>query len=204
MEIDTMKTITALTVVILLLAGCIPSLHPLFTPNDLEFEPAMLGGWQRASETWIFEKADENTFRLIHSDNSAKGTEFDAHLVKLGDQRYLDLKMTKYNKDEPETTSMGAASLIGAHLFMKVWQVTPTLRLSHLDNEWLEKYLAENPSSLRHELVELQPGVADTAGDTAVVLTASTKDLQAFVRIHQADLFPSDNIMDFARSAPVE
>ena len=33
------------------LAGCIPSLHPLFTEDDLIFEPKLLGTWAKSKET---------------------------------------------------------------------------------------------------------------------------------------------------------
>ena len=40
------------------LAGCIQTLHPLYTENDLTFDAALIGVWgeDNSKETWAFEK----------------------------------------------------------------------------------------------------------------------------------------------------
>ena len=52
----------------LMLAGCVPSLNPLYTEEDLIFEPKLVGVWAEnaeAKERWTFEQAGEKDYRVI-------------------------------------------------------------------------------------------------------------------------------------------
>src|SRR5207245_7376674 len=92
-----MRSLTALLTLGLLLAlgGCIPSLHPLYTDNDVVFDPALLGQWVRAErdskQTLTFTKADKNAYKLVQTDDSSNGV-YIAHLVKLDGKLFLDIK----------------------------------------------------------------------------------------------------------------
>jgi hypothetical protein len=54
---------------------------------------------------------------------------------------------------------------------VRVNQVTPSLSVSAVDEDWLMGYLKEHPTALVH-----------TFRDTDVVLTGSTEDIQKFFR----------------------
>lgn len=58
---------------------------------------------------------------------------------------------------------------LSVHTFAHVKQIKPTLQMSFPNPGWLKKLVAENPEAIRHEKI-----------DGEVVLTASTKELQAF------------------------
>jgi hypothetical protein len=77
----------------LVLAGCVPSLHPLFTDSDLVFDHQLLGTWSQrdSKDSWTFEKSGTNAYRLSTTDRPfAVGGEpdgkrsalFEAHLCR--------------------------------------------------------------------------------------------------------------------------
>lgn len=163
-----MRYITASIIVgfLLMLAACVPSLHPLYTDKDLIFEPALLGAWVEAKadskSTLTFSKVADTEYKMVSGEGSDKKSIFIAHLVKLGDKRFLDVK--------PDPASEPDCSGLPWHMFFYVSQIEPTLRMWDLNDKWLEKLLKKNPSLLKHEVVD---------GD--LVLTASTKQLQRFL-----------------------
>jgi hypothetical protein len=99
-EDQTMRTMknTLIITASLLLAGCnleqarVHTIHPFYTDRTTIFDPAILG-------TWIVEHDDFEMDFLSNKDESylltwnvGKDTiAFDAHLVQLGQHRYLDL-----------------------------------------------------------------------------------------------------------------
>jgi len=60
--------------------------------------------------------------------------------------------------------------LLRARTFFLVRQIEPRLRVSAMNPDWLKKYLQRNPAAIRHEVV-----------DGRIVLTAATRELQAFL-----------------------
>src|SRR6266699_4476433 len=92
-----MKKILSASVFVVLcgLSGCIPtSINPLYTGQDLVFDPALIGVWRSegdSKETWAFEKAGDTKYTFIYTDAEGKTGRFEAHLLKLGHTRFLDL-----------------------------------------------------------------------------------------------------------------
>ena len=166
-----MRYITASFIagLLLVLAACVPSLHPLYTDKDLIFEPALLGEWAEAKpdskSTLTFSKAGDKEYKLVSGDGPDKKSMFIARLVKLGDKLFLDVK--------PDPASEPDCSGLPWHMFFYVSRIEPTLRMWDLNDKWLEKLLKKDPSLLKHEVVD---------GD--LVLTASTKQLQSFLLRH--------------------
>jgi hypothetical protein len=170
---------------LLVLAACVPSLHPLYTDNDLTFEPALLGEWIEAKpdskSTLTFSKAGEKEYKLVSGDRGEKQSSFIARLVKLGDKRFLDVKPDPaFERDN--------CSGLPWHMFFYVSQIEPTLRIWDLNDKWLEKLLKANPSLLKHEVVD---------GD--LVLTASTRQLQSFLLRHLNTTGAFTDPVDYAR-----
>ena len=54
-------------VLLLTLAGCVFSLHPLYTDEDLVFDPALVGTWAQdnSGNTWEFGKGNRNNYELV-------------------------------------------------------------------------------------------------------------------------------------------
>ena len=123
-----MRALKALTVVAaaLLVGGCWTlSIEPLYTEADIVSEFGLVGVWGDTSgssdETWTFLMTQEGRYRLITEEEDAPDGVFEAHLVRLGDQLYLDLY-----PEEPETgNEMYVGHLIPAHSFWRIdWKAT--------------------------------------------------------------------------------
>ena len=79
--------------VLTLIAGCIPSLNPVYTDETLTFEPALLGVWKQpaAKARWDFAKLDDKTYRLSYTDENGQQGRFLGRLAKLDSELFLDL-----------------------------------------------------------------------------------------------------------------
>ena len=164
----------ALGLTALIFGGCVvSSVFPFYTEKDVVFEPALLGSWTKAEggseeEVWKFDKAGDRSYRftLIQSQNA---TVMEGHAFKLEELLFLDV----FSMDQD-------VRVIPPHYLFRVSQTTPTLKLVALDNERMRAFLAKDPSALAHHLVKN----SDNPEDVRVVLTASTADLQRFIRKH--------------------
>ncbi|MCL4177552.1 MAG: hypothetical protein KJ072_07370 [Verrucomicrobia bacterium] len=176
----------------LMLAGCVPSLNPLYTDEDLVFEPKLVGVWAEnaeAKERWTFEQAGEKAYRVIYEEDGERG-EFEVRLLRLGDQLYLDFFPNDEAMKSMERNDLYKYHWLPAHTFARVYQVEPELSMAFMNPDWLAKRLKAEPDAIAHVM----------RGDDAVVLTASTKALQAFVRKHADEAFGEGKPSDAADS----
>jgi hypothetical protein len=155
-----------------LLAGCVPSLHPLYTDQDVIFDQSILGVWgdDNSKETWALTRDGEKEYKLVHTDEDGKKGEFVAHLLKVEGRMFLDLYPV-----EPELpqNDFYRGHLLRAHTFAAVLQIEPAIRISILNPEWLKKLLDKQLSALRHEKV-----------NDEILITASPKELKKFLLTH--------------------
>jgi hypothetical protein len=181
-----------------LLGGCVPvvSIHPLFTKDNVVLDDKIVGTWvDDANEPdmiWQFSKAQEpnGAYKLIlRNKEGAKGS-FLVHLVKLESQRFLDVYPDEFPCDMNDPNKMdwhfNAFFLVPAHTFIRLDSVGPELKMRLTQDEKLEKLLTAEPNTIAHAKV-----------DGRIVLTASTKELQAFVLKYAADerLFPDETVL---------
>ena len=169
----------------LILGGCIPSLHPLYTDDTLVFDEALLGKWistgDNDEQIWQFSKAGENEYELRILQDDKEGR-FEAHLLELDGTRYLDLYPAE-NKSLENLNDVYKMHLVAAHTFMIV-----NLSESNLQLNWfMHELLEDDPNLLQHEKVNKDQ----------IILTASTEDLQRFVIEHADEIDP--NGMEFIR-----
>jgi hypothetical protein len=179
-----------------LLGGCLPviSLHPLFTEKDLAFDEKFLGTWvDDSNDTWQFSDANkpEKAYELIFTDKEGKKGSFVAHLVKLEKRLFLDVFPNQLPSDEkdPNKTQWPYNNffLIPAHTFIKINAIEPQLKLQLTeDDDKLRELLKDDPNTIENTLVE-----------DRLLLTASTKELQAFVLKYADDprLFREESIL---------
>jgi len=166
--------------VAVLLGGCVPviSLHSLYTEKDVLFEEKLLGTWSQDSNetTWEFTRADEpnNAYKLIFSDEEGKKGSFIAHLVKLQSRLFLDVYPSELPWESNDSDKMdwpyNSVFLIPAHTFLKIDSIEPRLKMRMTLESKMEELLKDSPDAVKHTFV----------GDR-LVLTASTKELQAFI-----------------------
>ncbi|MDB6018301.1 MAG: hypothetical protein JWR19_2790 [Pedosphaera sp.] len=187
------RNVIALAGAAVLFSACIPSVNPFYTEKDVVFDPRLTGEWQtqeknKTPEVWKFENVTNTCYHLTITDKDGKQGEFEAHLLKLKQEHFLDIIPAdcKYATNQADLV---AASMFPGHLLLRVPQLAPELKLAFFDFDWLEKYLKANPQALahRHE-------------DKSILLTAGTRDLQRFVLKHlgKDELFKEPE--DFARN----
>jgi DNA-directed RNA polymerase subunit H (RpoH/RPB5) len=158
------------------LVGCVPSLHPLFTDSEIVFEEKLLGVWKQGDkETWEFKRAgpNSNNYEMIYTNDGEKGP-FVAMLGKINDMMFLDLYPDEV---EIQANDFYKVHLLPAHTFLKIEQIQPTLKMRAIDPEKFNKMLTNDPNLIRHEVID----------DDRVVITASTQELQQFMKEHAND-----------------
>lgn len=172
----------------LLLGGCVPvlSLYPLYTKENIVLDKKLFGTWiddvNNPETTWEFKRIDEpeNAYKLIFTDEDGKKGSFVAHLLKLQNNLFLDIYPSELPCESDDANKMdwpyNCFFLIPAHTFIKIDSIEPQLKMRLALESNIEKLLKENPNAVKHTNV----------GDR-IVLTASTKELQAFVLKHVDD-----------------
>jgi hypothetical protein len=165
-----------------LLGGCLPvlSLHPLYTDKDVAFEEKLLGTWvddTNSSETvWDFERVEkpQNAYKLTFSDEDGHKGSFIAYMLKLQDRLFLDAYPSElpWEPKDPNKVDFlyNNMFLLPTHTFIKIESIEPQLKMRLTLDSKMEELLKENPDAVQHTMIE-----------DRLVLTASTKELQAFV-----------------------
>ncbi len=166
---------------ILAIAGCVPSLHPLYTADTVAFRSDMLGDWVDADDknnSWLFEKNDNSklpSYKLKLTDKKIfqdawETFHYEVHLVKLEDYYFLDF-IRDLTDEEQAILDDGIAPMIAAHSFARIDFKDNAMTLRMFDYEFVENLFKQQKIRLKHE----------TLTDGTIVLTAPTEDLQKFV-----------------------
>lgn len=177
---------------VLLTTACVPSLYPLYTDEDLTVDPAVVGTWIDDDDaTWTLERSSGSSYGLTIVEDGVSA-DFSAHLVQLGDLRFLDI----YPEDDAlPDHEFFLFHVVPAHTFWKLSLDDETLRLVGLDMDWLEDELESGAVSVTHSLW-------GDDNDT-ILLTAKTRELQAFVveYAENAEAFPEkgDTLVELRR-----
>lgn len=193
-------------------AGCVPivSLHPLFTVDDLVFNGGLLGAWvgdvNNAETVWEFAPFEEAAaeglpkpfrdeyklfYRLTMNDRDGYKGSLAACLVKLNDRLFLDIfpdKLPSGESDIRQTKLLyNAFFYLPSHTFVRVDSVSADSLKMHLtDDDEFDKLMDTAPKAIEYTETEDRP-----------ILTASTRELQAFVTkyVDNPHLFPTELTM---------
>ncbi|MDD5458291.1 MAG: hypothetical protein PHF37_02730 [Phycisphaerae bacterium] len=170
-----MKRKLIFAAILISLAGCLPSLHPLYTKDTTIFDPNILGTWKESDNTWKFEKStSKDSYKLLLRMGKEE-SEFDAHLVKIGNKLFLDFFPGEPDINENDFYTF---HLVPTHTFARVYDIDPNLVIGFMDSEKIVKMLKTDPNLIKHEFPEDYDGV---------VLTASTQELQKFAAKYADD-----------------
>lgn len=182
-----------------LLAGCVPivSLNPLFTKGDIVFDEKLIGAWLEdpndPGTSWEFARFEESSaeglpkelqsefkqvYRLNLADKDGRKSVLAACLVKLGDRRFLDIFPDQFpsGESDPEKTIFNAFLFLPSHTFIRVDAIGDQLKIRFTDDQEFKKLVEAEPKAVAYATTERGP-----------VLTASTKELQAFVTEYADD-----------------
>ena len=174
------KTIACWTMIgLTLIAGCIPSLNPVYTDETLTFEPALIGVWKQPATKarWDFARLDDKTYRLSYTDDNDQQGHFLGRLAKLDSELFLDVYPEEVHMDG---NGFYKFHLVPIHTIYRVKQADGHLKLSAIDFQWLDDYLTSHPTEIE---------TATFNGRT--MITGPTAAVQKFVLAHK-EMFTSD------------
>lgn len=165
---------------VLLISGCIPSLHPLYFKEDRLILEILEGKWLSSdNDTWEFKKVEkEPSYILSFTEENQPGEQskqnhtanFEANVLKLGDCYFMDLYPGD-NDQLDELNNLLSIHLISAHSFLKLEIDNSQLIIYQMNPDWLINLFKENKIRISHEVVD----------EDKIVLTASTRELQKFI-----------------------
>jgi hypothetical protein len=154
------------------LAGCyVQSIHPLYSDRTTLFDPSLLGTWTaEEDDEFIFtlEDTTRGTYTLV-CDESGATARFQAILTEFEGVRFLDI----FPEEPSNDNGFYRDHLMRMHGILKLDHVADTLSVADFDAEWLATMAAAKKLAIPHIML-----------DGAVLLTASTEELQAFVRAY--------------------
>lgn len=173
---------------LILLLGCVPSLHQFYNDKDLIFEQRLVGVWvdsENKNQTWDFQKSNDTSYNVTYTEDSVPG-DFSCHLFKIGKLTYLDI----YPKDMPQDVAdkmngFYKMHLISTHTLMKVTWSGDNLELATMDPDVFKKMNENHVLTVKHE--------QDKDGN--IILTASTIELQSFVKKHSKEIFAKPGVL---------
>jgi hypothetical protein len=154
---------------VLVVAGCIPSLNPIYLSENLVFDPSVIGVWKQpgSKETWQFSKRDGKSYHLVYTNEAGEQGRFIAHLADIQGNRFLDLYPDVGQQD---ATDFYKFHLVPIHTIYLVRRTEPNLELAATNYPWLDDYLTDHPSAIEHSTFNGRK-----------FITAPTEQLQPFV-----------------------
>ena len=155
---------------VLFIAGCVPSLHQLWTEDTLGYDEAFVGRFKERENVWQF-TADPNemSYEVVITEKEGKESRLTAHLVKVDGRFFFDF----YPSDDAEVECGDWLKfhILGVHLFFKVEKTDNGFSLAAMNPGEIGNFLKRKPDLVKHEVVE----------DDRVVLTGTPENLQKFL-----------------------
>jgi hypothetical protein len=152
----------------LLSSSClVVSLQPVYEPETIAFDPALLGSWASADDdlTVTFERGEWHSYHLTLEQRDDR-YRLSARMTRIGAGLYLDVTPL-------DGTDMPALTL-PVHGCLRVELIDESLSLAELDYEWFERQRGEAKPAL--------PFVVDARRN--VVITAGTTELRQWIAQH--------------------
>lgn len=178
---------------VVLMAACVPILNPLYTEADLVLDNGLLGSWvEEEGDRWKFERSVGNSYTLTYQEmgmdsdppeEPGKPAKFEAHLVRLGDDLFMDLYPDSHPDGFDIENELLAWHLVPAHSISRIWIDKDAIRIGLLDPDWLDKALSSGEIEIAHK-----------RGEEGVLITATTPELEVFAR-SQADNVEAFGVM---------
>lgn len=177
------------------LAGCVvDSEQPFYRAGDVFFDERLLGEWgepakpgETPGETFRIERTGAQGYMVRHRDADGKEQRVELWLFKLAGQVFGDYR---------EHPADGGAA---RHQLMRVDELGDTWKFRGLNYRWVRDHLRANPQALPHRF----DGAKDKE-NPPVTLTATTAQLQEFIKKHQveAEFFHEPSVLEKVKAAP--
>jgi hypothetical protein len=172
------KFLFYLTALLIGLSSCdIYSVHPLYTSKDLVRENRITGLWKEEEKKDSFVEIKVTSQEPAYQIKYWEDTDtiwYEAHLLKLGTIFFLDLyPLDKYPY---EVSDLMLKNYVPMHSFMKLEINRDTMSVNSFDGKKMIELFKQNRIRLKHEML-----------DDCVMITASTEDLQKFIRKYSSN-----------------
>ncbi|MDX2067514.1 MAG: hypothetical protein SFV55_03750 [Haliscomenobacter sp.] len=202
-----MKKILFVALLLLLMQSCITSLYPLYTNETLVQKKELLATWKdKEGMYWKFSKVDDSKMYELRCRSGNYHAIYATGMVKIGAHYFLDVQLSKeavsdeeearVKKEEDNNKKKGinlfnnkdnVAHLshnIPGHNFYKLVFKGEKIYVYPFNDEYMEELFKQRKIRIKHEKVE----------DSFTVLTASSNELQAFLKKYGGDpqLFKDD------------
>jgi hypothetical protein len=187
-----MKKILAsliLFTVVLFLAGCLTTLHPIFTANDLVTDARLIGSWEKAKDKTqvVYRLPNTNEINNLSAalqgeaakiymldekdeQGNLRSTNY-AFMVKLGKYYYMDYYPAG-EKERQLSDHFFAAHYVPMHSIYRIqFKNDNSFNVQRLDGGYLEKLIKNKQIRIKHEVME----------DGGIFITAPTQELQQYL-----------------------
>lgn len=163
--------------VLMLLGGCVRSLQPVLTDDQVTMDRSLAGQWVSEDGKQSFKAtpaADGKRYDVVYTDEHGKVGRFAVRLGRVGE---LTIAEVSPGQLPEEVSEIYQAHLLPLYSFLLL-QKTPTgLNVATMSQEWLLKYLEAHPGELQ---------IAGQDKDRTIVISP-TADLQQFILHHWQD-----------------
>jgi hypothetical protein len=188
-----MKKITLTTVFALLLiflSSCLKTLHPIFTEQDIVYEPTLIGKWNTENQgnkgfAVITNLGTDNSIALpekistikqkgylvSYQNEDGSTEEYIAFLARIGKHLYFDYYPAD-KKNDKRIDEFFRVHFVKMHTsYLVNISKDGSFELSQLDESYVTKLIDEKKIRISHE----------TDADDNTIITASTKELQQYL-----------------------
>jgi hypothetical protein len=182
--------IATILVAVVMLAGCLSALHPLFTESDLAFDPKLVGSWRVGAdeEIYKFERGTPQSFAslpeglqklsgkayllTISARSGEEGKKYYAFLARIGKHLYLDYFPAETD-DQKGYADFYKQGFLPMHTFYRVrpGSNSDTMKIGQFGENYLRNLIDKKKIRIRHEV----------RIDGSYVITAPTEELQQYV-----------------------
>ncbi len=187
----------------------VSSLHPFYKQKDKRYDPVMTGTWMDGdSSIWTIEANEESgeflgpshpdsTYLITYYEEKDRAGRFVGTLFRIRGVDYVDFYPEPY--EDHCATELTCWHHFPTHTLARVQYSRDSILLYWYGEEWLNELFERNRIRIPHETVEISPDYPRH------ILTASTDELQKFIRKYANDPKTSEEIEEiFARGQTSE